>query len=201
MTQYPESTGPGKALTLVVCGAGPASEVSQLISQAQERDWDVRVVATPAALEFIDDGALLAQTGHPVRSQYRQPGEPRQSTRADVVIVAPASFNTINKWAAGISDNYALGILAEAPGLRIPVVVLPFVNAALAARPAYQRSVAALKAESVRVLDGDPGVRPHPPGTGGPLARAFPWHLALDVADVVTMRRNVSEPETGPRNG
>jgi hypothetical protein len=41
--------------------------------------------------------------------------------------------------------NFALGILAEAVGLRIPVVVLPFVNSALAAHPAFQRSVTLLR--------------------------------------------------------
>ena len=46
-----------------------------------------------------------------------------------------ATYNTINKWANGISDNFALGILAEAVGLRIPVAVLPFVNSALASHP------------------------------------------------------------------
>lgn len=189
MTSQPDNSQPGKALILIVCAAGPASEIGQLISQAQQRHWDVRVIATPAGLEFIDQNALETQTGHPVRSRYRQPGEPRTSTRTDAVIVAPATFNTVNKWAAGISDNYALGTLAEAPGLQIPVIVLPFVNTALASRPAYQNSVAALKAEGIRVLDGDPGVRPHPPGTGGPLARSFPWHIALDTADAMIAGR------------
>jgi phosphopantothenoylcysteine synthetase/decarboxylase len=127
--------------------------------------------------------ALQAQTGHPVRSRYRQPGEPRSSVRSDVIIVAPATYNTINKWAGGVSDNYALGILAEAVGLGIPVIVLPFVNSALAAHPAYQHSLAVLKATGVRILSGDDGVQPHPPGSGGPLAESFPWHLALDAAD------------------
>jgi hypothetical protein len=41
-------------------------------------------------------------------------GEPR-SPKADAIIVAPATYNTISKWAAGVSDTYALGILAEGP--------------------------------------------------------------------------------------
>jgi len=38
--------------------------------------------------------------------------------------VAPATFNTVNKWAAGISDTLALGILCEAYGMGIPTAVL-----------------------------------------------------------------------------
>jgi hypothetical protein len=116
--------------------------------------------------------------GGPVRSQYRSPGEPR-SPKADAIIVAPATYNTINKWANGISDNYALGILAEAPGLGIPVVVLPFVNSALASRPPFRDSIAKLRAEGVRILLGPGQFEPHPPGTGGEQIDTFPWALAL----------------------
>ncbi|MEZ0077508.1 flavoprotein [Planotetraspora sp. GP83] len=80
------------------------------------------------------------QTSRSVRSRYRKPSEPKPP-RADAIIVAPATYNTINKFAQGIADTYALGLLAEAPGLGIPVVVLPFVNSALASREPYRRSV------------------------------------------------------------
>ena len=106
-------------LTVIVCGAGPASEVGQLVvGLAQEHGWTVHVVATPAALDFLDVPAIEALTGSPVRSQYRKPGEPR-SRPADAIIVAPATYNTINKWAQGTGDTYALGILAETTALNL----------------------------------------------------------------------------------
>jgi phosphopantothenoylcysteine synthetase/decarboxylase len=165
-----------------VCGAGPATAISRLIKLAHERDWTVQVIATPAALDFIDLAAIAAQIGSPVRSQYRKPGEPR-SDIADAIIVAPATYNTINKWAHGISDTYALGVLAETTGLAVPIVVLPFVNSALASRSPFVRSVEALRAEGVRVLLGPGGVEPHPPHTGGELIDNYPWHLALGEAE------------------
>jgi flavoprotein len=67
-------------------------------------------------------------------------GAPR-SHIPDAILVAPATYNTINKWAEGISDTYALGIPAEAIGLEVPIVVLPFVNTALAGRAPFRRSV------------------------------------------------------------
>lgn len=106
---------------------------------------------------------------------------------ADAIIVAPATYNTINKWANGISDNYALGILAEAVGLRIPVVVLRFVNTALASHPAFQRSIALLRDAGIDVIHGPGRLEPHPPGTGGSKFDMFPWHQALDEAE--TFRR------------
>lgn len=131
----------------------------------------------------MDVAALEAQTGHPVRSEYRKPDDgTRSAPRADAVIVAPATYNTVNKWALGISDTYALGILAESIGLGLPVAVLPFVNSALAAHPAYRRNVADLRAAGVSILHGTGyGPEPHAPGTGGALLDSFPWHLALDA--------------------
>ena len=173
-------TRPGevRVLYLIVCGAGPAGEAGRLVELAHDRGWTVQIVATPAALAFIDVPKLEAQTGRPVRSEYRSPSEPR-SPRADAIIVAPATYNTINKWANGISDTYALGILAEAPGLGIPVVVLPFVNSALAGRAPFKDSVNALRSEGIRVLLGPGEFEPHPPGTGGETVSEFPWQLAI----------------------
>ncbi|HEV2377662.1 MAG TPA: flavoprotein [Streptosporangiaceae bacterium] len=169
-------------LAVIVCAAGPATAVGTLVKLAHQRGWAVQVIATPSALEFFDAAAIEAQTGSPVRSEYRKPGEPR-SALADAVIVAPATYNTINKWAHGISDTYALGVLAETTGLGFPVVVLPFVNSALAARMPFKRSVDALRGEGVRILLGPGGIQPHPPRTGGDLIDSYPWHLALDEAE------------------
>ncbi|MGE5291883.1 MAG: flavoprotein [Micromonosporaceae bacterium] len=172
----------GRVLSIIVCAAGPASAISTLVNRAQSHGWTVQVVATPAALDFFDVGEIGKLTDSPVRSQYRKPGEPR-SRDADAIIVAPATYNTINKWAHGISDTYALGILAETTGLSVPIVVLPFVNSALASRAPFQRSVESLRAEGVRILLGPGGVQPHEPHTGGALTGSYPWHLALDETD------------------
>jgi hypothetical protein len=173
-----------RTLSLIVCAAGPATSIGSFITQAQERDWTVQVIATPAALDFLDQAAVEKQSGSPVKSRYGAPGAPRSSL-PDAVVVAPATYNTINKWAQGISDTYALGVLAELTGLDIPIVVLPFVNSALASRAPFRRSVEALRREGVRILLGPGAFEPHPPRTGGPLARSFPWHLALDEAESV----------------
>jgi hypothetical protein len=101
----------------------------------------------------------------------------------DAILVAPATYNTINKWARGTSDTYALGVLAETTGLAVPTVVLPFVNTALADRAPFRRSVESLRAEGVTILLGPGGIQPHPPRTGGDLAGTFPWHLGLDEAE------------------
>lgn len=138
------------------------------------------VVSTPDGLRFIDREALEQQTGHPVPDQYRRMDETNLLPPPDAVIVCPATFNTINKLAAGISDTYALGLLTEAIGKRVPLVVAPALNSAQAAHWAFDRSVAQLRAAGVVVLYG-PGVyEPGPPGTGG---RPYPWELPLQALD------------------
>ena len=171
-----------RVLSVIVCGAGPATVIGTFVQLAQDRGWSVQVIATPAALDFFDQAAIEKATGSPVRSQYSKPGAPR-SQIPDAIIVAPATYNTINKWALGISDTYALGVLAETTGLDVPIVVLPFVNSALAGREPFRRSVEALRAEGVRVLLGPGGFQPHPPRTGGDFIDSYPWHLALDEAE------------------
>jgi hypothetical protein len=152
-----------------------------------DRGWTVQVIATPAALEFFDQATIEQLTGSPVRSQSSKPGSPR-SRIPDAIIVAPATYNTVNKWAQGTSDTYALGILAEMTGMDTPIVVLPFVNSALANRVAFRRSVETLRSEGVHVILGPGGFEPHPPRTGAGRTEAFPWHLALDEADRLVLR-------------
>ncbi|MEY7980611.1 flavoprotein [Streptomyces pilosus] len=164
-------------LYVVVCAAGVASDVGELIARAQERGWEVGVIATPLAMNgFFDAAAVEARTGRPIRSAWRSPGDPRPFPAPDAVVVAPATFNTVNKWAAGIADTLALGTLCEAAGLGVPVAVLPCVAGALASHPAYRDSLTRLRGMGVRF--GDPYAGEARPDGGRP---EFGWERALDL--------------------
>ena len=146
------AAGSSPVLYVIACAAAPAPQLGRLVDAAQADGWRVYVIATPAALAFLDLDALAAQLGVPVFSEYRRPDEPKRQPPADAAIVAPGTYNTINKWAAGIADNYALGTLAELTGQGVPIALLPSVNENLAANRAYVRSLAELRAAGVRVL-------------------------------------------------
>ncbi|MGW4885545.1 flavoprotein [Streptomyces murinus] len=166
-------------LYVVVCAAGIAAGVEELIAAAQERGWEVGVIATPVAMGgFFDVAAVEARTGRVVRSAWRSPADPRPFPAPDAVAVAPATFNTVNKWAAGIGDTLAVGTLCEAAGLGVPIAVLPCVGGALAAHPAYQDSLVRLRGMGVRF--GDPYSGEPAPGGDRP---AFPWTTALDLLE------------------
>ncbi|MFD4534062.1 flavoprotein [Kitasatospora sp. NPDC058397] len=163
-------------LYVVVCASGIADDVGTLISAAHAEGWKVGVIATPHGLGFIDAEAVERQTGYPIRSAWRTPAIPQPLPPADAIAVAPATFNTVNKWAAGISDTLALGILCEAFGLGIPTAVQPYVNSAQAAHPAYSESLERLR--SMGVLIGD--YIPHKPKAGGGRDK-YNWTHVLDL--------------------
>jgi phosphopantothenoylcysteine synthetase/decarboxylase len=175
-----------RVLYVIACGAPPAREVTRLIGPAQDAGWDVCVLVTPSAARFIDSAALEKLTGHPVRSEYKEPGSPDVLPPPDAVIVAPATVNTINKWGYGICDTLVLGILVEAIGKRLPAVALPFTNYAHAAHPAFEENIKKLRSWGVRVLFG-PDVYPlHAPGTGSQHLDIFPWGLTLESITQMT---------------
>jgi phosphopantothenoylcysteine synthetase/decarboxylase len=175
-----------RVLYVIACAAPPARQVIRLIEPAQKAGWDVCVLVTPSATKFVDAAALEKLTAHPVRCDYKEPGEPDVLPEPDAIIVAPATVNTINKWALGICDTLALGILVEAIGKNLPIVVLPFTNRAHAAHPAFDESIRKLRSWGVRVLYG-PDIYPlHAPGTGSQYLDTFPWHLTLESLKQMT---------------
>ncbi|MBE1486759.1 flavoprotein [Plantactinospora soyae] len=163
-------------LYVVVCAAPPVLEVSELVELLMADAWTVCVITTPMAATWIDTRVLAEKTGYPVRSAWRRPGAPGALPDANAVLVAPATFNTINKWALGISDNFALGLLNELLGLRLPILVSPYAKKALTTHPAYRRHVQVLSDTGV-VFTPSEALRPVAP------SKDFQWRrLAEELA-------------------
>ena len=156
---------------MIVCAAPAAASVGEFIGLAQDARWLVRVIATPMGERFIDAGQLAALTGDRVRTGFRMPDEPDELPSADAVVVAPATFNTVNKWAAGITDTFATGLLCELTGLGVPIVAVPLVKEALARHVAFGRSLEGLAGMGVRVLF-DPQAPPQSRMPGWQIGRA-----------------------------
>jgi phosphopantothenoylcysteine decarboxylase len=161
-------------LYVIACAAPPARDVGTLIAAAQQQGWAPCLLVTPSAVRFLDVTAMADLTGYPVRSEYKNPGEPDVLPAPDAIIVAPATVNTINKWAAGICDTLPLGILVEGIGLKLPIAAVPWTNAAQAAHPAFAHNLVKLTSWGVHVLSA-----PHDPGTADGRPEGFPWQSAL----------------------
>ncbi len=144
----------GNVLYLVVCAAPPVRESDRLIVQMQALGWDVCVVTTPAARLWVDAKRLANVSRHVLRTQFRGPDDPAFEPLGDAVLVAPATFNTINQVAAGINDSLALGLINEALGSQVPTVFVPCLGDGLPLHPAYLASVRLLAAAGALFLDG-----------------------------------------------
>jgi hypothetical protein len=171
-----------RTLYLFGSAAPPVFDIAKVIEQAQADGWDVCLGLTPTAASWLGESleGLAVLTGHPVRSEYKLPGQPDVWPPADVIAVAPATFNTINAWALGITSTFVVGVVAEGIGKRIPTIVMPCVNAAYVQHPQFERSVETLRGAGVQVLYGEGGFVPNPPGSGKPAN--YPWHLVLGAA-------------------
>jgi phosphopantothenoylcysteine synthetase/decarboxylase len=157
-------------LYIIACGGRPAGQLPDFVRFAQGQGWDVCVIATPEGAKFVDAGKLAELTGHPVRVYYKHPDEPDVLPQPDAFVIAPATFNTINKLAAGISDTLALGLINEAVGLGLPVIAAPWPSVQLYRHPVFQRSIAALGDWGVMIIINPerlPQASDNPP--------VFPW--------------------------
>jgi phosphopantothenoylcysteine synthetase/decarboxylase len=139
-----------KVLFIIVCGAPAAAHVGDLVELTLQTGWDVYVIPTPQGAYFIESERLKQLTGHAITSSYREPGAPKAYPEPDAIIVAPATFNTINKWAQGIADTPAVGLLCEHMARQIPIVVYPMLKNQLAQHPAYKQSLKVLKTAGIR---------------------------------------------------
>lgn len=177
-------------LYVVACGGRPAGDLATYVAQMRADGWDTCVIATPSALKFMHADRLAEVSGHVVRYEYKQPDDQDVLPPADAIIVAPATFNTINKLTAGISDTVALGLLNEAVGLGLPIVVVPFPNVALARHPTFHDNIETLRSWGVRLIF-DPERHPLPtPNMGPPASELFPWRALM--SELAHVRRELA---------
>jgi phosphopantothenoylcysteine synthetase/decarboxylase len=164
-------------LALVACGAPLAARLHDVAALAVDTGWVVRVVATPSAMNWVDAGQIEKVTGFPVLVEQRQPGAAKRFPPPAAVIVCPATFNTVNKLAAGIMDTYAAGLLCEALACQVPLTVAPMVSNRLWPHPVWRHNLDILTASGVTFIDIKTGRSGRPAavesGTGGDVIAAF----------------------------
>lgn len=145
----------GSNLLFVFTGSIAGFKACEAVSQLVQRGHRVRTVATAAALRFIGPATLEGLTGSPVLTDMFAPGAALDHinlTRwADLVIVCPATANTINRFAAGLADDLA-GALFLAHDRAKPLLIAPAMNPAMWSHPATVAAVEKLQGWGVRFL-------------------------------------------------
>lgn len=144
-----------RCVYVIASAAPPVVGLADLIGRLQGHGWAVGVVLTPSAATWINAEELAGSTGCVVRSAARLPSEDDPLPKANAVLAAPLTFNSLNKWAAGVADNVAVGILCELLGAGVPIVAAPCVKEVLRRHPAYGESIKRLSDAGVRFIDPD----------------------------------------------
>ena len=149
-----------REILLGVSGGVAAYKSADLVSRLVKQNYEVSVVMTEAAGQFIGPATFEALTNRPV---YQGIFSPREhflgehiglARRADLFLIAPATANIIGKLANGIADDL-LSTLALT--VTCPVLVAPAMNVEMWGKPAVQRNISQLEEDGVEII---------PPGEG-----------------------------------
>ncbi|MCM1960935.1 bifunctional phosphopantothenoylcysteine decarboxylase/phosphopantothenate--cysteine ligase CoaBC [Acinetobacter modestus] len=151
---------PHKNIILAVTGGIAAYKSAILVRRLKDFGFDVRVVMTHGAQAFITPLTFQALSGNPVHTELLDPeaeagmGHIELARWADLVLVAPASCDSIAKFANGLADDL-LSTLYLAT--KAPVWVAPAMNQQMWAAKATQRNLQTLVEDGVHVIMPDTG--------------------------------------------
>jgi phosphopantothenoylcysteine decarboxylase/phosphopantothenate--cysteine ligase len=106
----------GKVVAVVVCGGIAAYRTPDLCRELRRHGAEVRVYCTPAALQFVTETAIEWTALRPPIVRLGGDAAHVEQGDADLWLIAPATYGTINKLAVGIADNAATTALAAALG-------------------------------------------------------------------------------------
>lgn len=147
----------GKKILVGVTGSIAAYKTCSLINNLLKIGADVRVVMTEAATNFVTATTFQALTNHPVATDLWQTNDPESvehislSHWPDIIVIAPATSNTISKIALGISDNMLTTIIAAAlPETRI--LIAPAMNVNMWNNPVFQQNLNKLMGDKKYLL-------------------------------------------------
>jgi phosphopantothenoylcysteine synthetase/decarboxylase len=153
LEDFMDNSSKKPVLYLIICAAPPAQHIHHFIPELQSAGWDVCAITTPQATRWVSLSGLEDITGHIVRTDYKLPGEADPLPKANAILVMPATFNTVNKWAQGIGDTFVTSILCECLGRGMPPIVLvPCLKMDLIRHPAFSKSMALLREYGVHIL-------------------------------------------------
>jgi phosphopantothenoylcysteine decarboxylase/phosphopantothenate--cysteine ligase len=141
-------------------GSIAAYKACHVVSRLTQAGCDVQTVATDGALQFVGRATLEGLTGRAVATDTFEAGSQMDHIHlvrwADVIVLCPATANTINRLAAGIADDL-VGTMFLAHDFTKPYVVVPAMNAAMYTHPATAASLERLRGWGVEILEPDAG--------------------------------------------
>lgn len=150
-----------KNILIGITSSIAAYKIPELIRMFKKADYDVKVVMTPEAKNFVTPLTLETLSSNRV---YEQQFCPRDNTQhislcswADAFIIAPLSANTLSKIANGICDNLLSSVFCAYLGEKKPIILAPAMNCGMWENPFVQKNLETLKNAGCKILEPEYG--------------------------------------------
>jgi phosphopantothenoylcysteine decarboxylase/phosphopantothenate--cysteine ligase len=147
------STLAGKKIVLGITGSIAAYKAAHLTRLLIKEGAEVKVVMTTSASAFISPLTLSTLSKHPVDTEIISEESWNNHVElglwGDLIVVAPATANTLAKMASGICDNLLLATLLSS---KCPVCVAPAMDLDMWRHPATQRNLDLLEKDGVKII-------------------------------------------------
>ena len=147
----------GKKIVLCITGSVAAIKSTEVARELMRRGADVYAIMTKSAQQIIHPDMVEWATGNPVVTELTGQIEHvtyagEHDDRADLILVAPSTANTIGKVAAGIDDTPVTTTLTTGIGAGIPVIIAPAMHASMYKHPLILENIEKLRSIGIDVL-------------------------------------------------
>ena len=176
-------------IVLGVTGSIAAYKAAELVRLMKGKKWDVSVIMTRAATEFVGELTFRTLSQNPVsvdmfeETEAWRPGHISLADRASALVIAPCTANVIAKLAHGLADDM---LTATALACLAPLVVAPAMNGKMWDHAATQQNVATLRGRGATILDVEAGELAC--GYGGRGRMAAPETILAAVEQALAVR-------------
>lgn len=182
----------GKKILIGITGGIAAYKIVLLTRLLKKQKAEVQIIMTEAAKQFITPVTLSTLSENPVLTQYanEETGEWNSHVKlgiwADLMIIAPATANTMAKMANGLCDNLLMATYLSA---RCPVMIAPAMDLDMFIHPSTTRNISTLCSYGHIIIDAEEGELAS--GLVGKGRMAEPEHIIDAVKDFFTPKENL----------
>jgi phosphopantothenoylcysteine decarboxylase/phosphopantothenate--cysteine ligase len=147
----------GKRVVLCITGSVAAVQCSEIARALMRHGADVFVVMSPMAQKIIHPYLMEWATGNAVITELTGKIEHvtlagEHAKKADLVLVAPATANTVSKIAYGIDDTTVTSVVSTAFGSKIPIIIVPAMHESMYNHPILIENIKKLKVLGVEFV-------------------------------------------------
>jgi phosphopantothenoylcysteine decarboxylase/phosphopantothenate--cysteine ligase len=148
----------GKRIALCVTGSVAAVQSPEIARILMRHGADVFAVMSPTAQKIIHPYLMEWATGNPVTTELTGKIEHvalvgEHSLKVDLVLVAPATANTISKIACGIDDTTVTSVASTAFGSNCPIIIVPAMHESMYNHPVLTKNIKELRRLGVEFVD------------------------------------------------